>query len=184
MTKIFDIQFTAPEKVRNGKSAKTTTTAKKGGTSSTKKQEKVMNQEEEVNVETAPVVEVQEAAPASAPAAESVIPEILGCFYANEYGFTDVHPFEIVKVVSDRTIEVRKMKATLDPEWQPEFAPGGFAGHCTNQNQQRWLYEPDPEGEIVRLWKSEAGKYLGKWVCKGRLFQIAPEPKRFYDYNF
>ncbi|NTV60616.1 MAG: hypothetical protein HGA77_04835 [Chlorobiaceae bacterium] len=143
-----------------------------------------MNQEEEVNVETAPVVEVQEAAPASAPAAESVIPEILGCFYANEYGFTDVHPFEIVKVVSDRTIEVRKMKATLDPEWQPEFAPGGFAGHCTNQNQQRWLYEPDPEGEIVRLWKSEAGKYLGKWVCKGRLFQIAPEPKRFYDYNF
>jgi len=34
--------------------------------------------------------------------------------YANYYGYSDVSPYEITKVISDITLEVRPMKATLD----------------------------------------------------------------------
>jgi hypothetical protein len=31
--------------------------------------------------------------------------------YANHYGYSDITPFEVVKVISDKTIEVREMDA-------------------------------------------------------------------------
>ena len=31
--------------------------------------------------------------------------------YANQYGYSDIEPYEIVRVVSDKTIEIRNMNA-------------------------------------------------------------------------
>lgn len=97
--------------------------------------------------------------------------------YANRYGYSDVHPYEVVRVISDKTIEIRRMKATRDPSWKPVFHEGGFSAHCSNQHDQRWFYESDADAETIRIRKSTKG-----W-CKGR-FKIAAQPRRFYDYNF
>jgi hypothetical protein len=61
--------------------------------------------------------------------------------HANHSGWSDVHPYEIVRVVSPKTIEIRVMDAELDKNWKPEIIAGGFAGHCTNQGAQKWDYK-------------------------------------------
>lgn len=97
--------------------------------------------------------------------------------YANQYGYSDVHPYEVVRVISDTTIEVRAMNAVRDPNWKPVFHAGGFSAHCSNQNEQRWVYESDTDAPVRRIRKSKKG-----WA-KGT-FTISAEPVRFYDYNF
>ena len=99
--------------------------------------------------------------------------------YANMHGWSDVEPFEIVKVISDKTIVIKKMIAEKDENWKPEVIPGGFAGHCVNQNEQKWSYKSAPEAIEIKArlgkkgWKSAYGKHV-----------LSVEPRKFYDYNF
>lgn len=99
--------------------------------------------------------------------------------YANEYGYSDVTPYEIVRRVTDKTIEVREMDAVLAPGWKPEFIPGGFAGHCINQSSQEWVYTSRPEAPVIRIRLTKKG-----WAHKGSRFKLADKPRKFYDYNF
>ena len=102
--------------------------------------------------------------------------------YANRYGYTDTTPHEVVRVVSNKTLEVRRMAFERDPDWKPHFEVGGFAGNCTNQESQRWIITPDndPENPVFRIRLGRNG-----WKDKGgQLYRIESEPKRFYDYNF
>jgi hypothetical protein len=99
--------------------------------------------------------------------------------YANCQGYTDVTPYEIVRRISEKTIEVRAMSAVIDPEWKPEVAPGGFCGHTVNNHAQRWLISPDAQGHTVRLRLTKQG-----WKGAGRMFALATEPRCFYDFNF
>ena len=77
--------------------------------------------------------------------------------YANHYGYSDVNPFEIVRRVSDKTIEIREMDAERDPEWKPEFHVGGFSAHCSNQREQRWNITSNPENRVIRIRLSKSG---------------------------
>lgn len=94
-------------------------------------------------------------------------------------GYSDRTPFEVVKVVSDKTLEVRRMDAVLDPDWKPDFHVGGFMGHTANQNEQKWNLTSNPSNDVLRIrlgkkgWKDANGdKYsVGKAV-------------KFFDYNF
>lgn len=97
--------------------------------------------------------------------------------YANHHGWTDVTPFEIVRVISDSTIEVREMDAKLADGEKPEFIVGGFAGHCTNQHALKYDITSNPANRVIRIRKSKRG-----WA-KGS-FRLSNEPVRFYDYNF
>lgn len=100
--------------------------------------------------------------------------------YANLHGYSDIHPFEVVKVVSEKTIEVRRMNAELDPSWKPEIIAGGFAGHCTNQHTQRWIYSSDETSPVMRARLRKDGDFhsaSGKHV-------LSDNPRKFYDYNF
>jgi len=97
--------------------------------------------------------------------------------YANQYGYSDVHPFEVVRVISDKTIEVRAMTATKDPSWQPKFHAGGFSAHCSNQSEQRWFYSSNPEAPVKRIRRGKRGWAKGTFIIEAR-------PFRFYDYNF
>jgi hypothetical protein len=100
--------------------------------------------------------------------------------YANRLGWSDVEPFEIVRRVSDKTFDVRPMRAERDPEWEPEFVPGGFCGTVVNQNSQRWLYESDPAQALVRIRLGKQG-----WRdAGGSRYAISATPFKFYDYNF
>jgi hypothetical protein len=59
--------------------------------------------------------------------------------YANRYGYTDVEPYEIVRVISDLTVEVRAMRAERDESVKLNHIPGGFFAHCSNQRDQKWF---------------------------------------------
>lgn len=98
--------------------------------------------------------------------------------YANKYLYSDVEPYEIVKIVSDTTIEVRAMNT--ERAFQPEFAIGGFAGHCTNNDNQEWKCTPNEKEEVVRIRKNKRGE----WVKGSQRFSISDTPIKKYDYNF
>ena len=93
--------------------------------------------------------------------------------------YTDKEACTIIKVTK-KTITVRRDKATLDPSFKPEFIPGGFAAHCTNQNEQKYTYEPDPNGAVSTFHWSDKYQTYGQpgnlKLIKGR--------HEFYDYNF
>lgn len=100
--------------------------------------------------------------------------------YANHYGYTDVNPFEVVRVVSDKTIEVREMNAERDDSVKMEFHVGGFSAHCSNQRDQKWFITSDDAAPVIRIRLGKNG-----WKdAHGRRFQLSDQPVKFYDYNF
>jgi hypothetical protein len=101
--------------------------------------------------------------------------------YANRHGYSDVHPYEVVRKVSDKCLEVRSMKSTLDPEWKPEIVPGGFGGHCVNNYDQKWHTISDTSGRVVRIRKHKNGNWKD---ASGNVFKLNHEPIKFSDYNF
>lgn len=107
---------------------------------------------------------------------------------ATKRGYSDAHAGTVIKVSPNgKRVWIQRDKATLDPSFKPEFIPGGFAGHCTNQDEQTYTYERDPEGQVyevsLRKWR---GRYC--WTAKG----CSPDGRQhaalgrreFYDYNF
>lgn len=81
-----------------------------------------------------------------------------------------------------KSITVQRDIATLDPNFKPEFVVGGFAGHCTNQNEQTYTYERDEEGSIETFrWSDKYGRYCGGG---DQTIKIINGRHEFYDYNF
>ena len=100
--------------------------------------------------------------------------------YANHIGYTDVTPYEVIRAVSDKTLEVREMKAVRDESIKLEWVAGGFAGHCVNQRDQEWTINSDPSRPIIRIRLGKRG-----WQDKnGARFKLNDKPLKFYDYNF
>lgn len=97
------------------------------------------------------------------------------CLYSDAYACT-------VIAKTAKTITIQRDNAKLDPNFKPEFIPGGFAAHCTNQEDQRWTYERNPDGQITRCYWSEI---LGMYTTGGdRSIKIRLGRHEFYDYNF
>lgn len=99
--------------------------------------------------------------------------------YANQMGWSDVNPYEIVAVKTDKKILVRPMKCT-PKEWKKNVFVGGFAGHVANQHEQKWNIESDAAAPISTIRLTKKG---WRSPSAGR-FVLATEPKKFYDYNF
>ena len=100
--------------------------------------------------------------------------------YVNHYGYSDINPFEVIRKVSDKTLDIRAMSAELDPSWKLDFVPGGFFGTVVNQGSQKWVIKSDPNGRIVRI---RLGKRGWKDSRRNR-YDLSDEPVKFYDYNF
>jgi len=100
--------------------------------------------------------------------------------YANHYGYSDVNPFEIVRRVSDKTVEIRSMKAERDPDWKPDFVPGGFSAVCLNINSQKWVITSDESAKVFRIRLGKRG-----WKdAKRNRYELSDKPFKFYDFNF
>jgi hypothetical protein len=100
--------------------------------------------------------------------------------YANHYGYTDVDPYEVVRRVSDITLEIREMNAVRGPSVPLQFIPGGFSAHCVNQYDQKWLISTNESAPIIRIRFGKNG-----WKDKdGRRYKLSDKPVKFYDYNF
>jgi len=103
--------------------------------------------------------------------------------FANNYLFSDVNPFEVVRVISDKTIEVREMDTEMASDWKPNMVSGGFAFHCTNNADQRkaWVITSNEDNPVVRIRKQKDGSW--KNPTFGR-FRLADAPIKKYDFNF
>lgn len=101
--------------------------------------------------------------------------------YANLYGYSDVHPYEVIATSkSGKQITLRAMNAEQDPTWKPEFHAGGFLAHCANQNEQRWIITPDESGSVIKAYLRKDGRFHSAY---GK-HKIEEKPRKFYDYNF
>ena len=95
--------------------------------------------------------------------------------------YTDIEPYTVIERKGKR-IKLQKAKATLDPNYKPERIAGGFAGHCINNHDQKWIITANPNGAIIE-------GYLGndnEWYEKGsnRRTIISQGYVKFHDYNF
>jgi hypothetical protein len=99
------------------------------------------------------------------------------CYYSDRQACTIIS-------YSNKKITVRYDKATLKPDWKPEFYKGGFSAYCANNNSQEYDYEQDENGqvEVFTLRKN------GKWIRKGESLRgtklIVGKRSHFHDYNF
>lgn len=100
--------------------------------------------------------------------------------YANHIGWSDVNPYEIVRWVSEKTVEIRAMNATLDENWNGKFVSGGFSARCINQDTQRYEYSSNHSNRIIRMRLRKNGH----WYSSQGRHNISDEPYKFYDYNF
>jgi len=114
--------------------------------------------------------------------------------YANHYGYTDVNPYEIIKVVSDKTIVIREMNAE-EIKWKKEIVQGGFSHRVTNQNDQKWNITSNENAPLLRIRLNKSGTVFCKttrthvpnYIWKdsyGNKYHLSDTPVKFYDYNF
>lgn len=94
--------------------------------------------------------------------------------------YTDSLPWEVVRVISDKTLEIRPMKAELNPNWKPEWVAGGFSAHCTNNGSQEWILSSNPDAGTIRIRKMKNRK---NWTHNGRRFSVG-KAVMYHDYNF
>lgn len=99
--------------------------------------------------------------------------------YLNLHGYSDVTPYEVVRVVSEKTIDVRRMRSTKDESVKLEFHAGGFTANCSNQRDQKWFIEPDETESVLRVRLTKKG-----WCSAYGTHIPADKAIRFHDYNF
>lgn len=101
-----------------------------------------------------------------------------GCTY---HLWSDSYACTVIKKTK-KTITIQRDKATLSPDFKPEWIPGGFAAHCTNAEDQSYTYERNPNGEIyVCHWSEKQGCYRSG--SDGSII-IGVGRHEYYDYNF
>ena len=102
--------------------------------------------------------------------------------YANHIGYSDVNPYEVVKAISDKCLEIRAMSAErANPENNLGFVAGGFVGHHANQDQQKWTITSNESASVFRIRVRKDGRWFDK---HGSRYSLANAPRKFYDFNF
>lgn len=101
--------------------------------------------------------------------------------------WTDSHAWEVVGHKGSNTILIRKLRPERDQSFKPDWVPGGFAGHCTNAGQQRWILHSDPSQPVLRhtLGKRarESLARSGGFTKHGVRWLIG-QATYYHDYNF
>jgi hypothetical protein len=93
--------------------------------------------------------------------------------------FSDRTACTVARVsTSGKTLYLQPDIATLDG-WKPEILPGGFAGHCVNNHEQRYTYQLDPGAPLHRASLRKDGRYR---TTRGE--PVVPGRHQFHDYNF
>ena len=93
--------------------------------------------------------------------------------------WTDSEAYTVIARTA-QSLTLRRDKAVLDPNFKPEFIPGGFFGTVVNQNEQSYTYEQDENGSVVKAYYSKAKR--GFFVSKS--LRVTKGRHEFYDYNF
>lgn len=91
---------------------------------------------------------------------------------------SDCYPYEIIKVVTHQTLDIRAMDYTPVPGWVADFHPGGFLGHISNLRDQKFTYTSNPNGRVTRIRLNKRGH----WMNKSIHYSVG-EAKFFRDWN-
>jgi len=110
-----------------------------------------------------------------------IVEEVKTFTHASFFGYTDVEAYEIVKVISDQTIEIRPMIAKHDISHLTQQV-GGFCGHVVNQHAQEVTYASNPDAGVIRIRRKKNNPE--QWGHGNLRFGLQQEPYAFYDYNF
>jgi len=114
--------------------------------------------------------------------------------FANYLGYTDINPYEVVKVISDKCIEIRAMEAKK-VKWNMDIRQGGFSQHVANKDDQKWNITTNEDNPIIKIRLNKSGQkydpktksynpnYVWKDKYKNR-YSLSDKPVKFYDYNF
>jgi len=109
-----------------------------------------------------------------------------GKLYAMECLWSDVNPFEVVEIKSEKTFVVRAMNAELTEKakenLQKSFVPGGFFGH-TDNDQQEWIITPNVTAGTFEIRYHNSKREIG-FYRSHIYYRLANEPYKKYDYNF
>lgn len=86
--------------------------------------------------------------------------------YANQKLFSDVNPFEIIHVVSPKTMEIRAMDSVkVDP----------------SSYEQDYHYSSNANNPVVRIRKQKNGSWKD---VNGHRYSISDTPVKYHDYSF
>ena len=98
--------------------------------------------------------------------------------YANHIQWTDIDPYEVVKIISPKCVEIREMR-TKQIVFPKEFHIGGFSAHCQDNFNQKYEYISDKTIPTIRIRKGKNG-----WKAGSMKFRMSDTPRKHYDYNF
>ena len=95
--------------------------------------------------------------------------------------YSDKHACTVIKRTA-KTLTIQRDRAIRDPNFKPEYIPGGFAAHCTNNEAQSYTYERNPNGEIFTChWSEKRGRFQCGEDGSVRIIRGRHE---FYDFNY
>jgi hypothetical protein len=107
--------------------------------------------------------------------------------YMNRMCYTDIEPYEVVKINTVKNITIRPMKSVETQESKAariaSFIPGGFCGHTDNSVQQ-WDITSDEtidEKDYITVRMHKDGRY---YDAQGGVYIMSKTPTRYYDFNF
>jgi hypothetical protein len=98
--------------------------------------------------------------------------------FANHIMWSDVEPYEVVRIISDKCVEIRPMQ-TKQIVFPKQFLVGGFSAHCADNYNQEYQYTSDPSRSTMKIRKGKKG-----WGSGSLKFQMSDAPVKHYDYNF
>lgn len=98
--------------------------------------------------------------------------------YCNHHLYTDVHAYEVVRVISSKCVEVRRMDAEMTNKMT--FVVGGFAANCPTNDMQEYKYTSNVNNEVIRV---RLGKNGWKNAHGGKHY-MSNTPYEKYDFNF
>jgi len=110
-----------------------------------------------------------------------IVEDVKTFTHASLIGYSDVQAFEIVNVISDKTLEIRRMDTEHDVS-HLEFVKGGFCGTVINQQNQKVTYKSNPSAPVIRIRRKKNNPEA--WTANGSKFTLGTEPYAFYDFNF
>lgn len=96
--------------------------------------------------------------------------------FCNRHLYSDIEPYEVVKVISQTCVEIRRMD-TEQTVFPKHFFIGGFSAHCADNYSQDYKYTSNPENGTRRIRLGKKGWDRGNHI-------MSETPINFYDYNF
>lgn len=100
-----------------------------------------------------------------------------GRTYFTEIGHSQQYPWVEIKR-TEMTVTLAKVQVKPDPDFKPDFIPGGFCAHCSNQSEQTWLFDKISDVQTKTIRKTKRG-----W-SHGETRFIENRAIEFYDWNF